>query len=169
MDGIGLDRGVDDAFTTGRRSARIPRVEVITRGERRRRWSIEQKREIVAASLRPEARPADVARAHGINTGLLYTWRRQLLEGQLSEAVQRLPSFARVELATSADQRDIAGPSSVGPAQEMRGSGRVARRAEPPMPGGLIEIVLPGGVCVRVDADVDSRALRRVLSALEAR
>ena len=34
---------------------------------------------------------------------------------------------------------------------------------------GLIEIVLPGGVSVRVDAQVDGRALRRVLSAVENR
>ena len=42
---------------------------------------MEQKREIVHESLQPDARPADVARRHGINTGLLYTWRRQMLEG----------------------------------------------------------------------------------------
>jgi hypothetical protein len=34
---------------------------------------------------------------------------------------------------------------------------------------GLIEIVLPGGVSVRVDAEVDGRALRRVLNALASR
>jgi transposase len=34
---------------------------------------------------------------------------------------------------------------------------------------GLIEIVLPGGALVRVDAHVDGRALRRVLGALSER
>jgi hypothetical protein len=34
---------------------------------------------------------------------------------------------------------------------------------------GLIEIVLPGGTSVRVDAHVDDRALRCVLDALQAR
>ncbi len=34
---------------------------------------------------------------------------------------------------------------------------------------GLIEIVLPSGVSVRVDAHVDGRALRRVLGAVEGR
>jgi hypothetical protein len=34
---------------------------------------------------------------------------------------------------------------------------------------GLIEIVLPGGTLVRVDAHVDDRALRCVLAALHAR
>jgi hypothetical protein len=33
----------------------------------------------------------------------------------------------------------------------------------------LIEIVLPSGVSLRVDAHVDGRALRRVLGALEGR
>jgi hypothetical protein len=38
--------------------------------------------------------------------------------------------------------------------------------AAPAQPSGLIEIVLPGGISVRVDAQVDDRALRRVLTAL---
>ena len=40
-----------DARTTDRMSVRNQRVEVITRGERRRRWSVEQKREIASESL----------------------------------------------------------------------------------------------------------------------
>ena len=39
----------------------------------------------------------------------------------------------------------------------------------PVRPTGLIEIVLPSGVSLRVDAEIDARALRRVLGALEAR
>jgi hypothetical protein len=34
---------------------------------------------------------------------------------------------------------------------------------------GMIEIALPGGVSMRVDAQVDSGALRRVLAALARR
>jgi hypothetical protein len=33
----------------------------------------------------------------------------------------------------------------------------------------LIEVVMPGGVVVRVDGHVDERALRRVLAALNVR
>jgi hypothetical protein len=36
-------------------------------------------------------------------------------------------------------------------------------------PDGLIEIVLPGGVTLRVDAGVDGPALRRVLEVVAAR
>ncbi len=34
---------------------------------------------------------------------------------------------------------------------------------------GLIEVVWPKGIVVRVDADVDERALRSVVAVLEAR
>ncbi len=39
----------------------------------------------------------------------------------------------------------------------------------PARPDGLIEVVTPGGVLVRVDGHVDERALRRVLAALNVR
>ena len=38
-----------------------------------------------------------------------------------------------------------------------------------PRAEGLIEIMLPGGASVRVDAQVDGRALRRVLGVLHER
>ena len=52
---------------------------MIARGERRRRWTPEQKREIVAESLGPDLMPTEVARKHGVSTGPLYTWRQQVL------------------------------------------------------------------------------------------
>ena len=69
----------EDAATTDRMSTRRQRIEVITRGERRRSWTADQKREIGAESLETGASPVAVARKHGISTGQLYTWRQQLL------------------------------------------------------------------------------------------
>ena len=40
---------------------------------------------------------------------------------------------------------------------------------QPSTPGGLIEITLTDGIQVRVDNQVDSTALRRVLEALQGR
>jgi transposase len=120
------------------------RLEVITRGERRRRWSLEEKRAIVAESLAPNASLMAVARRHGIGTGLLYAWRHQLLGRRSGEAA----CFARVELVS--EPRRLSGPDTAASAKAS----------------GLIEIVLPGGATVRVDAQVDDRALRRVLAAL---
>jgi transposase len=125
-------------------SAPRPRIEVITGVERRRRWSWEQKRAIVEESLSAHASAAAIARKHGIGTGQLYTWRRQLLKRQLAGT----PRFARVEVA----------------AEPPRVTGLIAS----PVTGtvGTIEITLADGTSVRVNADVDEPALRRVLGVL---
>ena len=149
------------AHTTGRKSARSQRIEIITRGERRRSWTREQKREIVAESLGAGTTPTEVARKHAISSGLLYTWRQQILGGQLGPLVRTVPSFAEVEAAVTpseVDQPDdtaMRSTSSPTPAVSLRVDGQ-------------IEILLASGVVLRVDAQVNERALRRVLAALEA-
>jgi transposase-like protein len=88
----------EDAPTTGHKSARSARVELITRGERRRVWTPEQKREIVMESLGSALTPTEVARKYAITTGLLYTWRRQVLGGQMTGLVRSTPGFAQVKV-----------------------------------------------------------------------
>jgi transposase len=144
----------ESAHTTGRMSARSTRVEIITRGERRRRWTPEQKREIVAESYGGELTPTEVTRKHGISSGQLYTWRREML-GMRSAVVSGVtPRFAEVEAGGSALPASTLDPEERQPASR---------------PGGRIEIVLPGEIIVRVDAEVDGAALRRVLDALRRR
>ncbi len=63
----------EDAPASDHKSARRQRIEVITRGEPRRRWTIEQKRDIALESLEPGTSPTTVARKHGISSGQLYT------------------------------------------------------------------------------------------------
>lgn len=152
------DFAAEDAHTIDRRSARAAPIEVITRGERRRVWTAEQKREIVAESLGPDLTPTEVARKHAISSGLLYTWRQQVLGDQLGLVTRSAPSFAQVE--TTLVPRQVDTPAS----KLLEPVSTAALRPE-----GLIEIVLPGGVSVRVDAQVDARALRRVLGVLESR
>jgi transposase len=152
----------DSAPTTGRRSARNLRVEIITRGERRRSWSAEQKDEIVAESLGPDLTPTEVARKHGISSGQLYTWRQQRLSVQTALITRAAPRFAEVELTPALSPAEAADPK---PVEAAPPSNALA----PSRPEGLIEIVLPGGMVVRMDAHVDGRALRRVLGALEGR
>ena len=63
MDEVLQATGFDEsAHTIGRKSARSGRVEIITRGKRRRSWTLGQKREIVLESLGPELTPSEVAR-----------------------------------------------------------------------------------------------------------
>jgi transposase len=145
----------ESGHTTGRKTAPITRVEVITRGERRRAWTPEQKREIVAESLGPDLAVSEVARKHGIRAGQLYTWRQQLLRGATAVITRAEPRFAQVEVAPEAAP-ELTSPAPVS----------ITAAIPSPRPAGLIEVVLASGVLVRVDAHVDGRALRRVLSAL---
>jgi transposase len=149
----------DDAPTTNRMSVREGPIEVITRGERRRIWTPEQKRDIVMESVEPGGSPIAVARRHGIGSGLLYTWRRQIVEGQLKALLPVPPSFVPVA-ALPDDVGTVAAPpmEQVAPSAEL-----------PEDTSARIEIMLPDGVAVRVGAAVDEAALRRVLAALGRR
>jgi|SRR5690349_4069294 transposase len=149
----------EDVRTIGRKS-RHGQGEVLQR-ERRRRWTLEQKRAIVAESLGPELTPTEVARKYAISSGLLYSWRQQVIGGQVSVVTGSAPRFARVELATTLQSPD--GSEPVSPTVGASLPPSLSR------PDGLIEIVLPNGVLVRLVAAVDGRALRRVLSALDDR
>jgi transposase len=138
---------IASTHTSTRMSAQIQRIEVITRTEKRRRWSAEEKQAIVAESIAGAASITSVARKHGIGTGQLYSWRHQLLKQRPASAC-----FAQVAVTPQA------GPLSVPPTPGRIEPGRI----EP----GRIEIVLPGAIRLLVDAQVDAAALRRVLAVL---
>ena len=56
----------------------MSRVEVLSGPERRRRWSTEQKRSIVAEAFAPGASVREVARLRDVAAGQIYRWRRDL-------------------------------------------------------------------------------------------
>src|SRR3954451_20996158 len=89
----------ESGHTSGRMTGRSS-MEGLVRADRRRCWTAEQKREIVIESLDPEQMAAEVASKHGITTGQLYTWRRQMVSLR-TDAVRQLPRFASVELTTA--------------------------------------------------------------------
>ncbi len=157
------------ARTHGRRSVQSGRVEFITRGDRRRVWAAEQKSRIALESLDPNTTPTDVARRYGISSGLLYTWRRQMREGQFRSAPRPVPRFARVDLVASTPQLDAPEPVRPIPVPSPPALPSHSPPVQTPSYAGLIEIALPGGASVRVDGSVDSVALRRVLDVLEGR
>ena len=149
----------ENAPTITRMSVREKPVEVITRGERRRVWTDTQKHDIVLESLVPGGSPIAVARRHGIGTGLLYTWRRQTVEGQLQALMPAAPSFMPVA-ALPEDQAAAAAPISARATPAAAAIDGIPKR---------IEIMLSDGVTVRVGAAIDEAALRRVLAALGRR
>lgn len=56
----------------------------VVRVERRRNWSDEEKLAILKETTQPGVIVSAVARRHGIGTGQLYTWRKQLLRGAMA-------------------------------------------------------------------------------------
>jgi transposase len=128
--------------TTGTKADGFRRLEVITGVGRRRRWSDEDKARIVAESLDPATTASAVARRYGLHASQLFTWRQQLQRRRaLTAETSGAPGFVPVLLAEDG--------------------------VVPATPAGRMEIAL-GPVVVRVGADVDAAALRRVLEAVRS-
>src|SRR4051794_12173482 len=135
-------------------------LELITGSKRRRARSARGKAAIVAETFAPGANVPESARRHGLNRGLLFTWRRQgrrARPGPVAEATsegERGPVFVPVE---------IEGP--VG-----RPAGLIIADPPSPIPSAttpLIEIVMPA-VTVRVPTGVDAATLATVMATLRA-
>jgi transposase len=142
---------MDDSAPAGSKRSVNERIDVRVGVERRRRWGREDKLRIVQESLAPNVVVTEVARRHEVSTGLLYTWRKQALAGLLG-------GFMPVRIVANAEANTL---SAIEAGEEMK---PVMGRSP-----GLIEVALPNGIVVRVDADVDERALRSVVAVLEAR
>ena len=171
MDGehatVERDGSVRSGHKGSHMTAPTQRIEVITRGKRRRRWSIEKKREIVAESLGSGVRPSEIIHKYGITSGQLYAWRQQLTRRMDGPPTHAPGGFARVDVVAA--EREVPAPLvTERPATATKPQAQVPAVATL-RARGLIEIVLAGGTSVRVDAHVDDRALRCVLAALHAR
>jgi transposase len=119
------------------RSALAPRNVL-----RRRRYSADEKKAILAEASAPGSTVSEVSRRHNLTRSLIHNWRRQEAASLLGATVR----FTPVTVAT-----------------EMP---RVMAAAPETKIGGRIEIELPGGVRVRVEGGVDEESLKRVLRAL---
>jgi transposase len=114
---------------------------------RRRFWSSDEKRRMIAESFAPGASVSKVAQRYGVNANLLFTWRHRDAGSTASggtEPIELLP--VQIE-----DERALAAPVAA------------------PGPVGRMEIVLAAGERILVGADVDTAALARVVKALSRR
>jgi transposase len=74
---------MDDQSYDTHVSTRVNRVEVVTRAERKRRWTDAEKKRIVEEAAAAGTTVMTVAKKHGLGTGQIYTWRLQAQEGNL--------------------------------------------------------------------------------------
>jgi len=88
--------GDESAHPTGCNSGRSARVEIITRGERRRFWTVEQRRAMVVESFGTKLTLSEMARKLAIGSGQLYTWHRELLGVQAAQVTLEVSRYAQV-------------------------------------------------------------------------
>src|SRR5271170_1518541 len=97
--------------------------------ERRRRWSVGQKRAIFAESLAPGAVVTEIGRRAEIGSGQIYRWRRELGVGR---------GFAQVLIAPAGD--DAGCPAA--PVIEIEFAGKARMRIPASIPAGLAAAVV---------------------------
>ena len=139
-------------------------VEIITGRERRRRWSTEDKLRFVAEMAEPGTRVRAVTARHGVCESLLFTWRRQVRDGVLT--APEMPVFMPARMFGTALGTPGLGTPGLSRPEPPSAAAPPAAHAPARPQAGLIEIELGDGRQVRVGADVNQAALRRVLAAL---
>jgi transposase len=136
---------------------KVSRIEVVSTGARRR-WTLAEKRRIVAESNGGRGEVSATARRNGLSGGQLFTWRRLAREGRLGdEAAALVP----VEIVTPA-----ASGSATAEERDRDERGPLAKGAKS---SGSILIELGHGIRIRVDGDFDAEALGRVIDVLDRR
>ena len=79
-------------------------VAVCSGVERRRRWSDDERWQMLEEAFAPGAKVLHVARRHDISTGLIYTWRRKQLAARTeAEPGSGDQGFAEAMLVTGGD------------------------------------------------------------------
>ena len=127
------------------------RAEILVGRERRRRWSADDKLQIVREAFAPGARVALVARRRDVSRSQIYQWRAALREGRLSDKGGEVVGFVPVEMPMAPSV------TSNGSIPAMDNFAAVS----------TIEISLLGGRSLKVPASLPSTELRRLLRTVE--
>lgn len=80
------------------------RIELITGTARRRRWTTEQKLQIIEESYDPGETVSSVARRHGVAPNLLFRWRRLMSEGGVTAVGSDEPVIGSSEVRKFEDR-----------------------------------------------------------------
>lgn len=137
----------------------MAQVDVLTGPERRRRFSFEQKRAMVAAAFATGAVVADVARRADVCSSLIYRWRRELGgRSGFAEVVVTPVGDGYGGDGGSGERRCLSAPSPVEAARPKAGDAAAA-----------MEIELSGGSRVRIPGSISPELAAAVIAALRRR
>lgn len=129
------------------------RAEVWVGPERRRRWSVDEKRRIVGEAFAPDARVSEVARRRDVSRSQIYQWRAELKDEQWHETGTDIVGFVTVDVPV-----DV--PMDVAASTAFRASAKGAADT-------VIEIGLVGGRLLRVASSLPMADLQRLIRAVE--
>ena len=138
----------------------MAKVDILGPSERRRIWGAQEKATLLAEIDAEGGQVRLVARRHGISESLLYNWRSARKAAAVAAGAADDVKFVPVGVvADKAPHRPVllASPEPVSTPEPPPAEGK----------GGLIEITLPNGARVSVDAFVNEKALSRVLRAMK--
>ena len=136
----------------------MAQVHVLTGPERRRRFSLEEKRRLVGAAFAPGAVVSEVARRADVCASLIYRWRREL--GQAPGGFAEVIVAPMIRGGGGGDLRCL---SASPPVEAARPSGADAVALP------AIEIELAGLSRVRIPASVPADLAAAVIAALRRR
>jgi transposase len=135
-------------------------VEIMSRVERRRKWTAEEKAALLAEVEAAGGRVSVVARRHRISESVLYNWRAAW---KAAAAVMHTPEATAFIPLGMLGGSAVPEPAMLTVAEPQQGQ---QSRTNDSTAGG-IEIALPNGARVSVDAFVNEKALARVLRAMK--
>jgi transposase len=151
-------------FAPVRGAVRMAQVHILAGPERRRRFSIGQKRAIVAAAFAPGAMVSDVARRADVCPSLIYRWRREIgCPDGFAEVVVAPLADARSDHSRDDGSDERGGVPAVATAQAAHSG--IAEGSSVP----AIEIEFSGAARVRIPASVPADLAAAVIAALRRR
>ena len=124
-------------------------IEIVRRTRGYRRWPDGVKARIVAESLQPGVRVADVARRHDLASHQLSDWRRQARQGLLT-----LPAETMADILEDGEPAFV--PLMVAPDEDKK------------VADGMITIELSDSVVMRVPGNVAEERVAALVRALRS-
>jgi transposase len=133
----------------------MDRGEIISRVERRRRWSSEEKVKILTEALEPGATVSAVADRNGISRSQVYAWKRLAQRGGIPG------------ISPNGSQGQLFAPVCIEAMPPAPAPAMAAPAITYPQRPGAIEIALTNGRIVRVDEGIEPVRLARLVAALD--
>jgi transposase len=124
-------------------------MEILTGVERRRRWSSEEKLQILREASAPGSSVGSVARRHDICRSQIYQWRRAFRSGRLRSESLAVVDFLPVEVCDDEGDEE---PSV----------------DETPSADIMISIELRHGRVLRLPSTLPCHEIRRLIAAVES-